>query len=230
MKAVILAGGKGTRLAEYTKRIPKPMVKIGKIPILVHIMNQYMKYGFNDFIVAGGYKYSVIKSYFKKKKIKNAKIKVVNTGLNSLTGKRIKLLESMLSETFMITYGDGICDVNLINLLKYHKKNKKILTLTAVRPQARFGELEIKNNIVKKFKEKPQLQKGWINGGFMVAEPELFNFLSKKNQMIEREPITKLVNSKNLIAFKHKKFWYCMDNLRDKIVLENIYKKNKKKW
>ena len=123
MKAVILAGGKGTRLAEYTKRIPKPMVKIGKIPILVHIMNQYMKYGFNDFIVAGGYKYSVIKSYFKKKKIKNAKIKVVNTGLNSLTGKRIKLLESMLSETFMITYGDGICDVNLINLLKYHKKN-----------------------------------------------------------------------------------------------------------
>ena len=127
----------------------------------------------------------------------------------------------------MITYGDGVCNINIKTLLNYHKKNKKILTLTAVHPQARFGELEIKKNLVQNFNEKPQLQKGWINGGFFVAEPTIFKFLSKKNQMFEREPITKLVK-KNLAAYKHENFWFCVDTLRDKNVLENIYKKNKK--
>tara|TARA_B110000027_G_scaffold21054_1_gene22369 strand:- start:907 stop:1602 length:696 start_codon:yes stop_codon:yes gene_type:complete len=231
MKVVILAGGLGSRLSEYTKKIPKPMVKIGNEPLISHIINLYIKYGFNDFIVAGGYKYKIIENYFKDYKNKKFKIKVVNTGLNALTGSRIlKLKKYLNNETFMMTYGDGISDVNLRKLLKYHEDNRKILTLTAVHPQARFGELIIKKNLVKEFNEKPQLQKGWINGGFFVVEPDIFKFLSKKNQMLEREPITKLVKNKNLIAYKHNKFWFCMDTLRDKIVLENIYKKNKKVW
>ena len=159
MKVVILAGGFGTRLSEYTKRIPKPMVKIGKIPILVHIINHYMNYGLNDFIIAGGYKYSIIKDYFKKKKIKKAKIEVVNTGLNSLTGRRLKLLKKKLTQTFMLTYGDGLSNINIKKLYNFHKKNKKKITVTAVHPPARFGELEIKGNLVKTFREKPQLQK-----------------------------------------------------------------------
>ena len=231
MKIIILAGGLGSRLSEYTKKIPKPMVKIGNEPLISHIINLYIKYGFNDFIVAGGYKYKIIENYFKDYKNKKFKIKVVNTGLNALTGSRIlKLKKYLNNETFMMTYGDGISDVNLRKLLKYHEDNRKILTLTAVHPQARFGELIIKKNLVKEFNEKPQLQKGWINGGFFVVEPDIFKFLSKKNQMLEREPITKLVKNKNLIAYKHNKFWFCMDTLRDKIVLENIYKKNKKVW
>jgi glucose-1-phosphate cytidylyltransferase len=231
MKVVILAGGLGSRLSEYTKKIPKPMVKIGNEPLISHIIKLYIKYGFNDFIVAGGYKYKIIENYFNNYKNKKIKIRVVNTGLNALTGSRIlKLKKYLNNETFMMTYGDGISDVNLRKLLKYHEDNKKILTLTAVHPQARFGELIIKKNLVKEFNEKPQLQKGWINGGFFVVEPDIFKFLSKKNQMLEREPITKLVKNKNLIAYKHNKFWFCMDTLRDKIVLENIYKKNKKVW
>ena len=231
MKVVILAGGLGSRLSEYTKKIPKPMVKIGNEPLISHIIKLYIKYGFNDFIVAGGYKYKIIENYFNNYKNKKIKIRVVNTGLNALTGSRIlKLKKYLNNETFMMTYGDGISDVNLRKLLKYHEDNRKILTLTAVHPQARFGELIIKKNLVKEFNEKPQLQKGWINGGFFVVEPDIFKFLSKKNQMLEREPITKLVKNKNLIAYKHNKFWFCMDTLRDKIVLENIYKKNKKVW
>jgi glucose-1-phosphate cytidylyltransferase len=230
-QVVILAGGLGSRLSELTKKIPKPMVKIGNEPIIYHIIKLYEKYGFNDFIIAGGYKYKIIKNYFKKLKKKNIKIKIIDTGLNTLTASRILKLKKYLNKkTFMITYGDGICNVNLKKLLRYHKKNKKILTLTAVHPPARFGELTIKKNLVKEFNEKPQLQKGWISGGFFVADPSIFKFLSKKNQMLEREPITKLVKTKNLIAYKHNSFWYCMDTLRDKIVLENIYKNNKKIW
>ena len=229
IKVVILAGGLGSRLSELTKKIPKPMVMIDDKPIIEHIINLYTKHGFKNFIVAGGYKYEIIKKFFKNYKKNEIKIKVVNTGLHSLTGTRILKLKKYLDKnTFMFTYGDGLCGVNLKKLLRYHIKNKKILTLTAVHPPARFGELELKKHIVKKFNEKPQLQKGWINGGFFVAEPNIFKFLSSKNEMIEREPIKKLVKAKKLIAYKHKDFWYCMDNLRDKVVLENIYKKNKK--
>ena len=229
MKVVILAGGKGTRILEYTKLIPKPMVKIGSKPILEHIINYYMKYGFKDFLIAGGYKYSIIKSYFKKKKI-SANIRVIDTGLETLTGSRLLKLKNILDDTFMLTYGDGLSNVNLKKLLKFHRSNKKKITITAVHPPARFGELEIKNKLVTKFEEKPQLQKGWINGGFFVIEPEFLNFVGKKNVMLERSPLLKAVKTKNLSAFKHNGFWFCMDTLRDKKVLDKMIKNKKSPW
>ena len=229
MKCVILAGGKGTRISEYTKIIPKPMIKIGSKPILEHIINYYMKFGFNDFIIAGGYKYSIIKNYFQKRK-KLAKIKVINTGNSSLTGKRLIKLKNELTDTFMLTYGDGLSNVDLNKLLKCHKKNKKKITMTAVHPPARFGELEINNSLVKRFEEKPQLQKGWINGGFFVVEPEFLKFIGSKNVMLERSPLTKAVKTKNLAAYKHAGFWFCMDTLRDKKVLETMIKNKKLQW
>ena len=229
MKCVILAGGKGTRISEYTKTIPKPMIKIGTKPILEHIINYYVKFGFKDFIIAGGYKFSVIKNYFKKKK-KFVNIKVIDTGLSSLTGKRLFKLKKELNDTFMLTYGDGLSNVNIKKLLKFHKKHKKKITMTAVHPPARFGELEINNNFVKKFEEKPQLQKGWINGGFFVIEPEFINFIGNKNVMLERSPLTKAVKSKNLMAYKDTGFWFCIDTLRDKNLLETMIKNKKSPW
>ena len=229
MKCVILAGGKGTRISEYTKLIPKPMIKIGSKPILEHIINYYMKFGFNDFIIAGGYKYSIIKNYFQKRK-NLAKIKVINTGNSSLTGKRLIKLKNELTDTFMLTYGDGLSNVDLNKLLKCHKKNKKKITMTAVHPPARFGELEINNSLVKRFEEKPQLQKGWINGGFFVVEPEFLKFIGSKNVMLERSPLTKAVKTKNLAAYKHTGFWFCIDTIRDKKVLETMIKNKKLQW
>ena len=229
MKVVILAGGRGTRISEYTKSIPKPMVKIGSKPILEHIINYYIKFGFNDFLIAGGYKYSIIKSFFKKKKIP-AKIDVVNTGLNTLTGSRLLKLKKKLKDTFFLTYGDGLSNVNLNSLLKFHIKNKKKITITADHPPARFGELEIINNNVTKFEEKPQLQKGWINGGFFVVEPEFLKFIGNKNVMLERSPLLQAVKTKNLSAFKHTGFWYCMDTVRDKEVLDKMIKNKKSPW
>ena len=229
MKVVILAGGKGTRISEYTKSIPKPMVQIGSKPILMHIINYYMRFGYNDFIIASGYKHSVIKDYFKDKKI-NASIKIFNTGLETLTGKRLTKLADKLKETFMLTYGDGLSDINLKKLLKFHKKNKKKITVTAVHPPARFGELSITNNLVSNFEEKPQLQKGWINGGFFVVEPEFLKLIGNKNVMLERSPLTKAVKTKNLAAYKHNGFWFCMDTLRDKKVLDTMIKTKKSPW
>lgn len=229
MKVVILAGGRGTRISEYTKSIPKPMVKIGSKPILEHIINYYIKFGFNDFLIAGGYKCSLIQSYFKKKRIK-AKIDVVNTGLDTLTGSRLLKLKDKLTETFFLTYGDGLSDINLNNLRNFHKKNKKKITMTAVHPPARFGELEITDNIVTKFEEKPQLQKGWINGGFFVVEPEFLKFIGNKNVMLERSPLLKAVKTKNLLAFKHTGFWFCMDTLRDKKLLDKMIKDKVSPW
>ena len=230
MKVVILAGGFGTRISEYTKLIPKPMVRIGQVPIIVHIIKYYMKFGFKNFIIAGGYKYSVIKKYFFKNKIPKANIDVINTGLNSLTGKRIKLLEKKLKHTFMLTYGDGLSNVNLKKLYNFHKKNKKKITVTAVHPPARFGELEIKGNSVKTFKEKPQLQKGWINGGYFVVEPSFIKLIGNKNVMLERNPLLKATKQKTFAAYKHNGFWFCMDTIRDKEVLEKIIKEKKALW
>ncbi len=229
MKCVILAGGKGTRISEYTKIIPKPMIKIGSKPILEHIINYYKKYGINDFIIAGGYKNNIIKNYFKRKNL-NVSINVIDTGLESLTGRRLIKLKKMLNQTFMLTYGDGLSNVNLKKLLKFHKKNKKKITMTAVHPPARFGELEINNNLVKKFEEKPQLQKGWINGGFFVVEPEFLELIGNKNVMLERSPLSKAVKAKNLVAYKHEGFWFCMDTLRDKKVLDKMIKNKKSPW
>ena len=229
MKCVILAGGKGTRISEYTNLIPKPMVKIGSKPIIEHIINYYMKFGINNFIIAGGYKYHIIKKYFKKKKI-TADIKVIDTGLESLKGKRLVKLKKELNETFMLTYGDGLSNVNLTSLLKFHRKNKKKITVTAVHPPARFGELEINNNLVKKFEEKPQLQKGWISGGFFVVEPEFLEMIGKKNVMFERSALAKAVKTKNFAAYKHEGFWFCMDTVRDKNVLDLMIKNKKAYW
>jgi len=229
MKVVILAGGKGSRIEKYTKFIPKPMIRIGSKPIIQHIINYYMKFGFKDFIIAAGYKYLIIKKYFEKKKI-SANIKVINTGLNTLTGTRLLKLSNEINTTFMLTYGDGLSNINLKKLLQFHKKNKKKITISAVHPPARFGELEIHNNIVTKFEEKPQLQKGWINGGFFVVEPEFLNLIGKKNVMLERHPLSRAVKSKNLAAYKHDGFWFCMDTLRDKKVLEEMIKNKKSPW
>ena len=229
MKVVILAGGKGTRVSEYTRLIPKPMVPIGSKPILEHIIKYYMKFGFKEFIIASGYKHSIIENYFKNKK-NFAKIKVINTGVETLTGSRLKKLANELKEFFMLTYGDGLTNINLKKLLNFHKKSKKKITLTAVHPPARFGELSISRGTVTKFEEKPQLQKGWINGGFFVIEPEFLKFIENKNVMLERSPLTKAVKTKNLAAYKHKGFWFCMDTLRDKKVLDTMIKNKKSPW
>ena len=228
MKVVILAGGKGTRISEYTKILPKPMIKVGSKPILEHIINYYIKFGFDDFIIASGYKHKIIKNYFKKKKLP-AKINVINTGIETLTGSRLKRLSNKLKETFMLTYGDGLSNINLKKLLNFHKKNKKI-TLSAVHPPARFGELTLLNDMVTNFEEKPQLQKGWINGGFFVVEPEFLKLIGNKNVMLERSPLAKAVKTKNLSAYKHFGFWHCMDTVRDKKVLDTMIKNKKSPW
>ena len=229
MKVVILAGGKGTRISEYTKVLPKPMIKVGSKPILEHIINYYIKFGFKDFIIASGYKHAVIREYFKKKKF-SAKINVINTGVETLTGSRLKKLSSKLNERFMLTYGDGLSNINLKKLLNFHIKRKKKITLTAVHPPARFGELSIAKDLVTDFEEKPQLQRGWINGGFFVVEPEFLKLIGNKNVMLERAPLKNAVKTKNLAAYQHKGFWFCMDTLRDKKVLDSLVKNKKSPW
>ena len=227
MKVVILAGGSGTRLSEYTKSIPKPMVKIGDKPILVHIMKLYAKYGFKEFIIALGYKGNLIKKYFKKKKF-NWNIKLVDTGLNTMTGGRLKRLKKIIgNQRFLMTYGDGISNINLKKLLRFHIKNNKLVTLAAVRPPARFGAIKLNGNLVSYFKEKSTLDEGWINGGFFVMEPEFLKFIKGDKTFLEREPLEKLSKKNELIAYKHKNFWQCMDTLRDKKILEEALLKNK---
>ena len=227
MKVVILAGGSGTRLSEYTKSIPKPMVKIGDKPILVHIMKLYAKYGFKEFIIAVGYKGNLIKKYFKKKKF-NWNIKLVDTGLNTMTGGRLKRLKNIIgNQRFLMTYGDGISNINLKKLLRFHIKNNKLVTLAAVRPPARFGAIKLNGNLVNYFKEKSKLDEGWINGGFFVMEPEFLKFIKGDKTFLEREPLEKLSKKNELIAYKHKNFWQCMDTLRDKKILEEALLKNK---
>lgn len=226
MKLVILAGGKGTRLSEYTKKIPKPMVTIKKKPILCHIIDHYRSYGVKEVIIATGYKHRVIKNYFKKNIYSDVNIRIVNTGLNTLTGLRVKKLQKFFlrGENFYLTYGDGVSNVNINKLLKFHIKHKKIATLTAVRPPARFGEIEIKKKIIVTFEEKPQLTRGWINGGYFVFNYKLFSFLNNKNSMLERGAIQKIINKKNFMAYQHNGFWMCMDTSRDKELLEKIIK------
>jgi|TARA_B100001093_G_scaffold427282_1_gene421557 glucose-1-phosphate cytidylyltransferase len=225
MKVVILAGGFGTRISEYTKSIPKPMIPINKTPILVHLINHYRRYNFKEFYVAVGYKSDVIKSYFKKNKIKNCKIKLIDTGLNTMTGGRLKRLSKYLKkETFLMTYGDGLSNVNIKKLVKFHKKKKKLMTLTAVRPPARFGAIKIINNSVKYFKEKSSLDEGWINGGFFVIEPEIFKYIKNDKTYLERGPLEKIASLRKLTAYKHYGFWQCMDTLRDKEILEKKVK------
>ena len=225
MKVVILAGGLGTRLSEYTKNIPKPMVKIKNITMILHIMKHYSKFGFKEFYIAAGYKQEVIKNYFKKKRY-GWKIKIVDTGQKTMTGGRIKRLRKFLNnETFLLTYGDGLSNVNLKKLVKFHKKNKGVATLTAVRPPARFGAIKINGKKVIYFKEKSKLDEGWINGGFFVFEPEIFKYIKNDKTFLEKEPLSTLGRKKKLNAFKHKGFWQCMDTIRDKEILEKSFTK-----
>ncbi len=230
MKVIILSGGYGTRLSEYTDAIPKPMVKIGDLPILVHIMKSYSKYNFNDFVIALGYKGEIIKKYFEKNST-NWNIKLIDTGEKTMTGGRLKRLkEEIGNETFMLTYGDGLSNINIKKLLEFHKKNKKIVTVTAVRPPARFGYIKFKDEKVIGFKEKSKLDVGWINGGFFVMEPEFLNYIEGDETYLEREPIEKVVKENNLCAYKHSGFWQCMDTLRDKKILDEIISKGNPPW
>jgi len=225
MKVVILAGGLGSRLSEYTRIIPKPMVKILKVPIIVRIIKHYHNFGYKEFIIAAGYKSEVIKTYFKKN-LKNFNIKVLDTGKNTMTGGRIRRLKKVLKkERFLLTYGDGLSNVNIHSLLKFHKKNKNFVTLTAVRPPARFGGIKISRSKVRYFKEKSSLDEGWINGGFFVMEPKIFKFLKNDFTVLERSPLENICKLNKLGAYKHYKFWHCMDTVRDKENLESLIKK-----
>lgn len=228
MKVVILAGGKGSRLAEYTSAMPKPMVKILGVPIIVRIINYYAKFGFKDFIIASGYKSKIIKKYFENN-LRTLNIEVIFTGKNSMTGGRIKKLEKHLkNEKFLLTYGDGLCDVDIKKLIHFHNKNKNFVTLTAVRPPARFGGIKISGSKVKYFKEKSRLDEGWINGGFFVMEPKIFKFLKNENTVLERSPLENISKRKKLGAFKHQGFWQCMDTKRDKDFLEKVLRRKTK--
>ena len=253
MKIVILAGGKGTRIAEYTTRIPKPMVEKGEYPILWHILNWYAKFGYNDFVLALGYKAQVIKEYFLNyyalnndfevnlatgeikyinKRNRNWKVTLVDTGLDTMTGGRIKRLEKIIGkETFMVTYGDGLSNIDIDALLAFHKRSGKIATLSAVHPTARFGELRIDaNQAVTSFKEKPQLDDGRINGGFFVLEPEIFDCIEGDSTIFEREPLECLVKRGELAAYKHDGFWQSMDTVRERQILEELWKTNSAPW
>ena len=225
MKVVILAGGLGTRISEYTRNIPKPMIKIKGQPILLRIMKHYYKFGFKDFYIASGYKGKIIKDYFKNKKF-NFKVNIIDTGLSTMTGGRVLRLKKILkSETFLLTYGDGLSDVNIKKLIRFHKKSKNYVTLTAVRPPARFGAIKLHGNRVKVFKEKSRLDEGWINGGFFVMSPKIFKFIKNDKSYLERQPLENLSKKNKLGAYKHYGFWQCMDTLRDKEILEKKIKK-----
>jgi len=231
MKIVILCGGFGTRLSEETKLKPKPMVKIGRKPIVCHIMDTYERNGFNNFILALGYKGKVMKNYFSKNKRKS-KINMVYTGKNTLTGGRLLKLKNLFSknENFMLTYGDGLTNQNIKKLLSFHKNHGKIATITAVRPQLRFGELKVSGTKVKSFREKPQSVTGWVNGGFFVFNSKIFNYIKNSQTMLEREPLEKLARTGQLVAFKHHGFWQCMDTMRDKKFLNKLWYSKKAPW
>ena len=252
MKVVILAGGFGTRLSEYTESIPKPMVSIGGKPILWHIMKSYAYFGHSDFYIALGYKNEVIKEYFHNYSTLNAdftvdlgtgsltphqqdevdwKVTLVDTGLNTMTGGRVKRMKSFIgNETFLLTYGDGLSDVNLEDLLKFHKNHGKLITMTAVRPAAKFGELKLNRDQVSSFEEKPQLNEGWVNGGFFVMEPECMDLIEGDTTMLEREPLVAAAKQGDLIAYRHEGFWQCMDTKRDNDLLNKLWNTNKAPW
>lgn len=252
MKVVILAGGYGSRLSEETKYKPKPMVEIGEKPILWHIMKEYYHYGFDEFIILLGYKQEYIKDFFNNYFIHNSditfdmenneiqihnknsekwKVTLVDTGLDTMTGGRLKRIEKYLNgETFMLTYGDGVCDINIKELIKFHKNNNKIATITSVQPNERFGILKINdNNEIINFKEKQKEDAEWINGGYMVLEPGIFEYLKDDTTVLENA-LRDLSNNHQLMAYKHKGFWQCMDTLKEKIYLDKLIKEDKAPW
>jgi len=254
MKAVILAGGFGTRLAEMTEMIPKPMVTIGGHPILWHIMARYAHYGISDFIIALGYKASVVKEYFLKHYALNSdfqvdlasgqinylssspgkwKVTLIDTGEKTMTGGRLARLKDQLSEdTFMVTYGDGVANIDISKLLEFHQAHGRTATITAVHPSARFGELEIDadSNIVRSFKEKPQLRQGWINGGFFVFERKFLDLIEGDETILEKQPLETVSELGDLMAYRHEGFWQCMDTMRDRTYLEELWGTGEAPW
>jgi glucose-1-phosphate cytidylyltransferase len=253
MKVLILAGGFGTRLSEETEIRPKPMVEIGGKPILWHIMKIYSHYGFNDFVILLGYKGYYIKEYFANYYLHQSdvtidlatgrievlnsssepwKVTLLDTGLNTMTGGRIKRAKTIVeNETFMLTYGDGVGDVNILELLKFHKSHGKAITVTAAQPEGRFGALDIgENSIVKAFQEKPKGDGAWVNAGFFVCEPKVFDYIEGDSTVFEKEPLQKLAEDGELYAFKHKGFWKPMDTLRDKLELQKLWDSGKAPW
>lgn len=256
MKVVILAGGYGTRISEESYLRPKPMIEIGGNPMLWHIMKIYSYYGFNEFIICCGYKGYIIKEYFADYYLHNSdvtfdfandnkmtihsnvaepwKVTLVDTGLDTMTGGRIKRVQKYIgNEPFMLTYGDGISDVNIKELLKFHQENGKIATITAIQPGGRFGMLDINGNddkTVNSFVEKAREDGGWINGGFMVLEPKIFDYIKGDDTFLEKEPLEELAMNKMLTAYKHHGFWQCMDTQRDKVLLESLWKTDNAKW
>ena len=252
MKVVILGGGLGTRLAEETEIKPKPMVEIGDQPILWHIMKHYAHYGFNEFYIALGYKGAVVKRYFLdyhgfnrnvtinladgKPQFRDSEpedwtVHLIDTGSDTMTGGRIKRLEEHLKdETFMVTYGDGVSNIDINELVKFHRSQGKLATITAVRPPARFGELIINKDHTAGFSEKPQTHEGWINGGFMVLEPKIFDYLKGDKSVLEIDLLERLANERQLTAYRHDGFWQCMDTLRDKRQLEAAWQSGTAGW
>jgi glucose-1-phosphate cytidylyltransferase len=253
MKVVILAGGFGTRLAEYTNVVPKPMVEIGGRPILWHIMSIYASHGYNEFVIALGYKGDMIKEYFLNyyslnsdftvdlkngnvehlhKKPVDWKVTLIDTGLNTMTGGRLKRLKEYVgNETFMLTYGDGVANVNIKELAEFHKHHGKMATVTAVHPAARFGELVVSGDQhVMSFKEKPQTTQGWINGGFFVLEPEFLDLIDSDSTVLEEAPLEKAATMGELKCYHHESFWQCMDTVRDRNLLEDMWKNNTAPW
>jgi glucose-1-phosphate cytidylyltransferase len=253
MKVVILAGGFGTRLSEETSSIPKPMVKIGDKPIIWHIMKHYSSYGFDDFVILGGYKSYVIKEYFAnyylhqsdvefdmknnsmttlESKTENWKVTILDTGLHTMTGGRIKRAAKYLNEPFFLTYGDGVSDVNIKELLDFHNNHSQKFTMTCVQPEGRFGAVDIntETNVINSFMEKPKGDGAWINGGFFVCDPVVFDYLGDDTTVFERKPLEDIANDKLLAAYKHRGFWKPMDTLRDKNQLEEKWNDNKAPW
>ena len=252
MKVVILAGGLGTRLAEETEVKPKPMVEIGGRPILWHIMKHYAHFGFREFFIALGYKGEVIKRYFldyytlnssmtvdlsngkvevHKKECDDWVVHLIDSGIHTLTGGRVKRMEPWLkNEAFMVTYGDGVSDINLNDLLRFHQSHNRVATVTAVRPPARFGGLIFNGNIITQFTEKPQIGEGWINGGFMVLGPRIFDYLEGDSTSLESDALERLAADGQLMAYKYDGFWQCMDHLRDVRLLESLWQGGKPPW
>lgn len=253
MKVVILAGGFGTRLSEYTKLVPKPMVEIGNKPILWHIMNHYARFGYKEFIIALGYKGEVIKNYFLQYYALNNdftmdlsdgriqyinerpldwKVSLVDTGANSMTGGRILRLKELIGgEDFMVTYGDAVSDVNIGKLVDAYKASGRLAMVTAVHPTARFGELQIDDDLyVREFKEKPQINQGWINGGFFVLSPKVFDYIRDDSTVFEREPLEKLARDGELKTYLHEGFWQCMDTARDRDYLNKLWDEGNAPW
>lgn len=254
MKAVLLAGGFGTRISEESKLKPKPMIEIGGMPILWHIMKMYSKFGVNEFIICAGYKQHIIKEWFAdyflhtsditfdftqddkiivhNKRAEQWKVTVVDTGLNTMTGGRLKRIKNYLDdEPFFMTYGDGVADVDIDRLRAFHDSHGRLATMTAIRPNSRFGVLDLSdNNEVKAFREKSDADSGWINAGFMVLSPKVLDYIKDDTIMFEREPMEKLAQDGQLMCYKHDGFWQCMDTLRDKEKLEDLWDKNKAPW